>query len=456
MMYDKKKLIIKYINDRLEKLEELGKKYSSDKIEKLADNLVALDKPLEEIYALIDNKFSYQARKINHNNYLSSLKEYYLANIEKLKKGNNCYLLSYEKGSKVLEQARVKTQSRINDNLELVSVNKGYGYKKKNSKDNDYELIMSDIAYLLNIPYAKTYRMFDEQMNPIGILNSSMEEKDEKFLNLEEALSFVKEESNKFLLKNKIICYHDKNMKYGITEVFETSVIKDSIEYVFDLFACLPDITKENIEELKIAYLQVKVFEILTNSLNNTLTNYGIIVNKGEKKYTYRFAPTYNKYVTKDNNLSKMETICNFFIIDKQDLIDLLLKKYYKYIKEISMLVVDNNVTLYKIIDKLTKEHLEYEEYKNYKDILSYNYNLFESAIKKLENQDIDKTIRENNNDRYLFRIAPYLDNYNYDAFDESLENKGSVLLVGALGVVLIITIVIIGFAIYIVSKVGM
>ncbi len=454
-MYDKKKLIIKYINDRLEKLEELGKKYSPEKIEKLADNLVALDKPLEEIYALIDNKFSYQARKINHNNYLSSLKEYYLANIEKLKKGNNCYLLSYEKGSKVLEQARVKTISRINDNLELVSVNKGYGYKKKNSKDNDYELIMSDIAYLLNIPYAKTYRMFDDKMNPIGILNSSMEEKNEKFLNLEEALSFIKEESNKFLLKNKITCYHDKNMKYGIMEVFETSVIKDSIDYVFDLFACLPDITKENIEELKNAYLQVKVFEILTNSLNNNLTNYGIIVNKEEKKYKYRFAPTFNKYVTKDNNLSKSETICNFFIIEKQDLIDLLLKHYYKYIKELIFLIIDNNVTLYKIIDKLTKEHLEYEEYKNYKEILKYNYDLLEKKVKGIEDKDIDKTIRDNNNDRYLFRIAPYLDNYDYESFDESIENRGSVLLVSALGIVLIITIVIIGFAIYIVSKVG-
>ena len=87
-MYDKKTLITKYIKDRLSKLEELGKKYSEDKINKLADNLVAIDKPLEEIYALVDNKFSYQARKISHNNYLASLKEYYLSNIDKLKKKN--------------------------------------------------------------------------------------------------------------------------------------------------------------------------------------------------------------------------------------------------------------------------------------------------------------------------------------------------------------------------------
>ena len=453
-MYDKRNLIIKYINDRLSKLEELGKKYSEDKINKLADNLVALDKPLEEVYALIDNKFSYQARKISHNNYLASLKEYYLENIDKLKKGNNCYLLSYNDGTKVLEQAKV-TSIKKENKIDYVSINKGYGYRKENSKENDYELIMSDIAYLMNIPYAKTYRMFNEKMEPIGILSGSMDEQNQKFLNLEETFSFVKEESNKFMLKSKITNYHDKNIKNGITQVFETKLVKDSIDYVFDLFNCLPDITKDNVELLKEGYLKVKVFELLTNSLNNNLENYGIIINKNEKKYTYQFAPTFNKCVTKNDMLSKEETICNFFIVDKEDLINILFKNYYKYIKELTNVIIDNNVTMYKIIDKVTKEHLEFDEYKNYKEILKYNYDKFERIYKTSNLEILDKGIRDNNNNQYLFRIAPYIDNYDFDAFDETIENKGSVILVGALGIVLVITIVIIGFAIYIISKVG-
>ena len=453
-MYDKRELIIKYIKDRLAKLEELGKKYSDDKINKLADNLVALNKPLEELYALIDNKFSYQVRKINHNNYLSSLKEYYLENIDKLKKNNNCYLLSYNDGTKVLEQAKVTTIKKDN-NIDYVSINDHYGYLKDNSKENDYELIMSDIAYLMDIPYAKTYRMFNEKMEPIGIIMGSMDKKEEKFLNLEEAISFIKEESPKFMLKSKVIDYHDKNIKSGITQVFESSLVKNNIEYVFDLFACLPDITEENIESLKASYLKVKVFEFLTNSLNNNLENYGIIINKKEKKYTYEFAPTFNKCITKSNTLSKDETICNFFIVDKEDLINILFKHYYQYIKELTNMIIDNNVTLYKIIDKVTKEHLEFEEYKSYKEILKYNYDNFERIFKSSNLETLDKEIKDTNNNKYLFRIAPYLDNYDFDAFDETIENKGSVLLVGALGVVLVITIVIIGFAIYIVSKVG-
>ncbi len=452
-MYDKKTLITKYIKDRLSKLEELGKKYSEDKINKLADNLVAIDKPLEEIYALVDNKFSYQARKISHNNYLASLKEYYLSNIDKLKKKNNCYLLSYNEGTKILEQAKVTTIKK-EKNYDYVAINDGFGYRKENSKENDYELIMSDIAYLMNIPYAKTYRMFDEKMEPIGIICGSMDKKNEKFLNLEEAFSFIKEESNKFMLKSKVTNYHDRNIKNGITEVFESSVVKESIDYVLDLFACLPDITEENLEELKGSYLKVKIFEILTNSLNNNLENYGIIINKTEKRYTYEFAPTYNKCVTKNERLSKDETICNFYIVDKEDIINILFKNYYKYIKEITNLIIDNNVTMYKIIDKVTKEHLEFEEYKNYKEILKYNFDKFERIYKESNLEPLSNEIRDTNNNKYLFRIAPYLDNYDFEAFDETIENKGSIMLVGALGIVLVVTIVIIGFAIYIISKV--
>ena len=37
---------------------------------------------------------------------------------------------------------------------------------------------------------------------------------------------------------------------------------------------------------------------------------------------------------------------------------------------------------MYKIIDKVTKEHLEFEEYKNYKEILKYNFDKFERIYK--------------------------------------------------------------------------
>ena len=259
-MYDKKKIVIEYIKKRLADLKELNKKYSAEKIEKLADNLISTDKPLEELYALIDNKFSYQARKISHNNHLASLREYYLAQIDALKKGNNCYLLSYDQGAKILEQAYLEDQTVLNPNLTIVTINnKKVGYKKGNSLQSDYELIMSDIAYLLGIKYAKTYRIFSKDMEPIGILNEALASKKETFLNFEETLQFIKEESNKFTLKNELITYHDKLIKKGLQRAKTKKDYQDNIEYVLKLFAALPDITKTNVAELQKQYLNLKI-----------------------------------------------------------------------------------------------------------------------------------------------------------------------------------------------------
>ncbi|MBQ4031936.1 MAG: hypothetical protein II625_09300, partial [Bacilli bacterium] len=353
-----KELIRKHIKERLKGLEELGQVYSDDKIEQLAENLSKSGKSLTEISMLIDNKFSYQLRKVKHDNYLASLKEYYLSSVDKLKSGNNCYLLSYEQGVKVLEQANLKEGKTLENGLTLVEVNgEKKGYKKANSVNNDYELIMSDIAYLLNIDYANTYRIFDKKMEPQGILNLSFTDKNERFLSLEEALRYVKEESPKFNLKQELLSYHDKHIKYGLKKAKEDEYLKN-IEYVFDLFSALPDITSENIDELKYFYLNMKVFELLTNSLDNNLNNIGIIVNKKSlKKYTYRLSPSYNKYVTKMDNLEADETICNFYIVKKKALLGTLVNNYYDYVKDTLSLIADNSESLISLIKQVIKEH---------------------------------------------------------------------------------------------------
>lgn len=452
-----KELIRKHIKERLKGLEELGQVYSDDKIEQLAENLSKSGKSLTEISMLIDNKFSYQLRKVKHDNYLASLKEYYLSSVDKLKSGNNCYLLSYEQGVKVLEQANLKEGKTLENGLTLVEVNgEKKGYKKANSVNNDYELIMSDIAYLLNIDYANTYRIFDKKMEPQGILNLSFTDKNERFLSLEEALRYVKEESPKFNLKQELLSYHDKHIKYGLKKAKEDEYLKN-IEYVFDLFSALPDITSENIDELKYFYLNMKVFELLTNSLDNNLNNIGLIVNKKSlKKYTYRLSPSYNKYITKMDNLEEDETICNFYIVKKKALLGTLINNYYDYIKDILSLISDNSESLVSLIKQVIKEHLEYGEYKNYYKAVESNINMIKNTTltKKELSPDSkdDKKRMEDNNILYQNKIAPLQDNYVSDEY----EGKGSTLLTALVTAVLFITIAIILLAIYAVSRMNM
>lgn len=457
-MEDKKNQIIKYIKERVAQLRELGKVYSDEKIEKLAENLLSTNKPLQEIYTLIDNKFSYQVRKINHNNHLSSLREYYIASIDKLTKGNNCYLLSYDQGVKILEQAFIQEIKDVNPYLKLVNVNnENKGYKKENSINNDYELIMSDIAYLLNIDYAKTYRIFDENMNPKGILNITFERKNERFLNLEETLRFVKEESPKFTLTQELINIHDKKVRFGLKAIHTKEEYKENLEYVINLFKALPDITNENIDKLKHDYLNMKIFELLTNSLNNNLSNIGIIVNKETSQYTYRLSPSYNKYTIELSALSKNQTICNFSIVEKEELLKTIITNYYKYVKELLSLIVNNKNTLLPIINQVIKEHLEYSEYDKYTKLVKENLSMIERLVaeKKLTALDTseDENINEDNNILYRNRIAPFVDNY---ISDDCQDNKGSTLLLAIVTMVLVATIGIILLAIYAISKMNM
>ena len=453
---DRKQLIIAHIKERLSLLEELGKEYSEEKINSLAEKLSSSDKTLTEVCTLIDNKFSNQVRKINHNKYLASLKEYYLASIDKLKKGNNCYLLSYEQGVKVLEQAYISDIKDVNPYLKLVNINNDKkGFKKENSINNDYELIMSDIAYLLNIPYANTYRIFDEKMNPKGIVNISFVNKKERFLNLEETLRFIKEESPKFNLTQELIDYHDKNVKHGLKEIKSVSAYHQNIEYVLKLFKALPDISEENILKLTHDYLNMKIFELLTNSLNNNLSNIGIIINKTSLQYTYRLSPSYNKYTINLSSLKDTQTICNFFIVDKKELLNTLIKYYYPEIKDILSLITNNKESLFPIINQIIKEHLEYTEYSKYYKIVSNNFKMITEAVqaKKVVTPDTpeDENRYLDNDLAYNSRITPFVDNY--AALD---DDKGSTILLIIVTIVLFATIGIIALAVYALSKMNM
>lgn len=446
-MEDKKSFLIRYIRDRLKQLEELGQKYSDAKIEKLVDNLLQRDRSMEELVNVIDNKLSYQVRKIKHNKRLLSLKEYYLSNINKLSKGNNCYLLSYNKGVKVLEQAKLEY---VDTKQGIVTINgKKKAIAKTNDVKNDYDLVLSDIAYIVGIPYAKTYRIFDHEMKDNGVLNECFDTSTEKFLNFSSVLQFVKEESSKFALKEELVVFHDKNIKKGFRRINTSKEYKDNIEFIFKLFEALPDIDKENIEELKKAYLKMKIFELLTNSVDNSLNNIGLIIDKEKLKYTYRLSPAYNKCVIGMKNIDNDSVICNFFIVKKDKLLEVIINNYYDYVKELLHLIVDNKDTLIPIINQVLKEHLEYEEYIKYIDLVINNYNMISDIVLQIKIKEKDKELFIESNDLYTDRIAPFIDDYTVD----DLNNKGSIGLVVVTIIVLVITLLLVGLAIYYVSR---
>ena len=202
----------------------------------------------------------------------------------------------------------------------------------------------------------------------------------------------------------------------------------------------------------------MKVFELLTNSLNNNLSNFGIIVNKESKKYTYRLSPSYNKYTTELETLNSEETICNFFIVNKRELLNTLIQNYYKDIKQLLTLIANNKKSLLPIISQIIKEHLNYDEYNKYYKVITDNIVMIEEcvALKKISTQDTedDEEINKTNDALYNERIAPFVENYVSDEYEEPF--KGSTILTAIVAFILCATIVIVLLAIYAISKMNM
>ena len=99
---------------------------------------------------------------------------------------------------------------------------------------------MSDIAYLLDIDYAKTYRIFDKDMLPKGIININFEEENERFLTLEEALKYIEEESSSFTLTQTL----KENVKLDTKEVLDIMAQKKG-ELINLLLDTIKDLSKE-------------------------------------------------------------------------------------------------------------------------------------------------------------------------------------------------------------------
>ena len=287
-------------------------------------------------------------------------------------------------------------------------------------------------------------------------LNISFNKPNERFLNLEEALHFIKEESSKFNIKSELLDYHDKNIKRGLRLIENPKDIKDNLEYVFKLFSALPDITKDNIESLKQDYLNMKIFELLTNSIDNNLSNIGLIVNKETLTYTYRLSPSYNKYTIESNNLREEQTICNFHIVEKRTLLETIVNNYYKDVRDLLSLIVNNKETLFNIIDQVIKEHLSFDEYNKYLSLVTNNFKMITEVVEaKKESQPdtIQDLARYEDNDiLYNNRIAPFLTNYVGDYDTE----RGSTILTAIVTLILFITIGIILLAIFAISRMDM
>ena len=135
-----------------------------------------------------------------------------------------------------------------------------------------------------------------------------------------------------------------------------------------------------------------------------------------------------------------------------------LITNYYRDIKELLSLIVNNKKTLLPIINQVIKEHLEYDEYNRYYKNVQENLEMISELVaekkKIIPDSPEDDYTNSINEELYNDRIAPFLVNYVTDEYEE--PNKGSIILTAIVTIVLFVTIAVILLAIYAVSKMDM
>ena len=142
--------------------------------------------------------------------------------------------------------------------------------------------------------------------------------------------------------------------------------------------------------------------------------------------------------------------------MEKRTLLETIVNNYYKYVKELLALIINNKETLFNIIDQVIKEHLSFDEYNKYVSLVKDNFNMITDVVetKKIEEPDtIDDLARYEDNDiLYNNRIAPFLTNYVGDYDTE----RGSTILTAIVTLILFITIGIILLTIFAISRMDM
>ena len=398
-------------------VEQTGIEVTNQQFNNMVANFNSSSESLSYIQKEIERQFNEKIAFYQHEAHRNEVTESYLAGVNPFTEGQNCYLVSYNEGRKGIKAAKLSLMADAvvgtnNPVKVMIDDNPAKQAYRKDSTQvasylDDLEIVLSQIAYLLNIDMAVTHRVYDETVKPTGILSEDCCHKPtEKFFNFVELCKIVSQYSENPEIKEWLINFVKKyplgenhNMSLSATP----EAYRLGIEFTLKIIDGLPKINDTTRQELKQKFFDMKVFEIFSNSIDSNLTNYGIVVDSTKVPYEYRFASLFDKAVINLPEVDYNNTLLNNFIVNKRDLFKTLVTYYYPFIKAKAKMIVDNKAVIIPAIDTVAKDFLAYGVWKEYHATITNNASMMEEemAIERTkENQSLNEKIDDaSNND---------------------------------------------------------
>ena len=280
----------------------------------------------KEIYSEIDKSFQQMLETLDRKRRVKKTKDKYevLSNLyskTKEKYGNVDYKIV-----RTLDSKHIQSYNETKE-VELLGPNgeTAFGFFKGVSSPNEYELLVSRIGKIVDIPVAD-YSLYLDNGQIDGISISCIPDKDK--YELISGYDFVKDYDE----VRKIVSYIQANPNEKKPEL-----TKDQTRYYTNIL--LKGFAKrvknpEQLEQLKKDYFETVLLNFVLDQKDYNYSNFAVLHEK--ETDSYKMAPLFDNALVKHNSKLEGTMITAVGRSQKTDIIDLLYNDHYEYISRFS------------------------------------------------------------------------------------------------------------------------
>lgn len=280
-----------------------------------------------------------------------------------------------------------------------------YGFYKGGSSPNEYELLVSRLGKICDIPVAD-YSLYFENGSIDGISISCIPDKQRYDFIL--GYDFVKIYPEVVKIVSRIINNPQQpkpELSRDQTQYYMDILLKGFEERIENL---------EQLEKLKQDYFKAVLFNAILDQKDFNYTNFAVLYDKMND--SYQMAPLFDNGAIKNNDAIEGTYITTLGKSKKEDVIDLLFTEYYDYISDFSKQLVSeyeklNNGESSMIFDMMTciDDTIIHSESESYKQVV-------QSTLQKVVERE---KIKQNIQDIY----------YKYPTEDRNKDIKGKIYI---------------------------
>ena len=331
------------------------------------------------------------------------------------------YIVSLDNGIREEEPITISTFNSFQDGSELVQLNNNvFGVYKSNSLDtktmyiDDFDIIKSDIAELLDIDHEESKRIVSEDQN-IGVFTPLNYSKDiETRISATTVLKHIIEYVNKGMIPEGDALWITKVLQ---TQATKENPLKDSssIEEVIKVgkYALLREIEfqagkpigAKYEEAIEKNYLRMILFDLLIGRKYRGLDYYLISHLTDQNKPIWSdayFAPiSVSNSIEKDKMVGEGQYLLNNKVVDREVLLQVLFTKHYKEIQKVAESLNDAKRLYLDAISRIIYNNTDLEKSKQLEAEIIAN---IEKIVKlqKVEEAKKDKEHKTNKVERTM------------------------------------------------------